>query len=82
MLAFKNDSLVSNAGGRIAEGNVGGGTGMACYGFKGGSGTASRIFKIDSAEYTLGAFVQANFGRRDELTVTGVPVGKEIQVQV
>ena len=71
-------ALDSAHGGKIAEGNVGGGTGMVLYGFKGGSGTASRIFTIDSVEYTLGIFVQANFGRRNELTITGVPVGKEI----
>jgi D-aminopeptidase len=71
-------ALDSAEGGRIAEGNVGGGTGMILYEFKGGSGTASRIFKIDSLQYTLGVFVQANFGRRNELTITGVPVGKEI----
>lgn len=65
--------------GKVPEGNVGGGTGMALYYFKGGSGTASRIFTIDSVQYTLGVFVQANFGRRDELTVAGVPVGKEIE---
>ncbi len=72
-------ALHSATGGAIAEGNVGGGTGMACYGFKGGSGTASRKITIDSVAYTLGVFVQANFGRRDELTISGVPVGKEIQ---
>jgi L-aminopeptidase/D-esterase-like protein len=71
-------ALDSSAGGRVAEGNVGGGTGMILYEFKGGSGTASRIFTIDSIVYTLGVFVQANFGKRDELTVAGVPVGKEI----
>ncbi len=65
--------------GKIAEGNVGGGTGMICYWFKGGSGTASRIFTIDSVQYTLGVFVQANFGTRKDLVVSGVPVGKEIQ---
>lgn len=72
-------ALHGATGGVIAEGNVGGGTGMACYGFKGGSGTASRKITIDSVAYTLGVFVQANFGRRDELTISGVPVGKEIQ---
>ena len=71
-------ALDSAKSGRIAEGNVGGGTGMALYEFKGGSGTASRIFTIDSVQYTLGVFVQANFGRRDELTIAGVPVGREI----
>jgi L-aminopeptidase/D-esterase-like protein len=73
------EALDKAGGGKIAEGNVGGGTGMALYSFKGGSGTASRVFTIDSVQYTLGVFVQANFGRRDELTVAGVPVGKEIQ---
>lgn len=72
-------ALDSARGGKIAEGNTGGGTGMISYEFKGGSGTASRVFNIDTAQYTLGVFVQANFGRRDELTVAGVPVGKEIQ---
>lgn len=72
------DALDCAASGKIKEGNVGGGTGMALYGFKGGSGTASRLFKIDSVEYTLGVFVQANFGGRKELTISGVPVGKEI----
>lgn len=71
-------ALDSAKSGLIAEGNVGGGTGMALYGFKGGSGTASRTFKIDTVQYTLGVFVQANFGGRNELTIAGVPVGKEI----
>jgi len=62
----------------MKEGNVGGGTGMICYWFKGGSGTASRIFTIDSVQYTLGVFVQANFGTRKDLVVSGVPVGKQI----
>ncbi len=73
------EAMDSARGGSIVEGNVGGGTGMACYGFKGGNGTASRKFKIDSAEYTLGVFVQANFGGRNELTIAGVPVGREIK---
>jgi len=72
-------TLESTKGGRIEEGNVGGGTGMMLYEFKGGSGTSSRVFKIDSVEYTLGVFVQANFGKRNKLTAAGVPVGKEIQ---
>lgn len=72
-------ALDSAKAGKIAEGNVGGGTGMALYLFKGGSGTASRTFKIDSTTYTLGVFVQANFGGRNELTIAGVPVGKEIK---
>lgn len=72
------DALDSAHNGPIAEGNVGGGTGMSLFGFKGGSGTASRTFRIDSTQYTLGVFVQANFGGRKFLTIAGVPVGKEI----
>ena len=73
------NALDSAHGGTIDEGNVGGGTGMGLYGFKGGSGTASRVFTIDSIKYTLGVFVQANFGGRNELTVAGIPVGREIK---
>jgi L-aminopeptidase/D-esterase-like protein len=63
--------------GPVPEGNVGGGTGMMCYGFKGGIGTASR--KLDQAGgYTVGVLVQANFGRRNQLRIAGVPVGTEI----
>jgi L-aminopeptidase/D-esterase-like protein len=65
-------------GGPVTEGNVGGGTGMICYEFKGGIGTASRVVKDDAGTYTVGVLVQANFGRRDELLVAGVPVGREI----
>jgi D-aminopeptidase len=65
-------------GGRVAEGNVGGGTGMICYGFKGGIGTASRRVPDAAGGYTVGVLVQANFGRRPELTIAGVPVGREI----
>jgi L-aminopeptidase/D-esterase-like protein len=65
-------------GGPVAEGNVGGGTGMICYGFKGGIGTSSRRLPDDEGGYTVGVLVQANFGRRPDLTVTGVPVGREI----
>jgi D-aminopeptidase len=72
------EALENAQAGKVAEGNVGGGTGMGLYDFKGGSGTASRIFTIDSVQYTLGVFVQANFGRRDLLVIAGVPVGKEI----
>jgi D-aminopeptidase len=68
--------------GPVAEGNVGGATGMTCHGFKGGIGTASRVARIDSASYTVGALVQANHGRRTQLRVDGVPVGKEIGVDV
>jgi D-aminopeptidase len=81
-------ALDSAHGGAIEEGSVGGGTGMICYEFKGGSGTASRKFDItipaqgDAAKqvrsFTVGAFVQANCGRRPQLILAGVPVGKEI----
>ena len=67
--------------GAVIEGSVGGGTGMVGYEFKGGSGTASRVIaskKDPSRKYTLGAFVQTNCGRRPQLTIAGVPVGKEI----
>jgi L-aminopeptidase/D-esterase-like protein len=61
-------------GGAVAEGNVGGGTGMRCHGFKGGIGTASRRV----GEWTVGVLVQCNYGARRELRVAGVPVGEEI----
>jgi D-aminopeptidase len=61
--------------GPVPEGAVGGGTGMTCYGFKGGSGTASRVVPFGAGNHTVGAFVQANFGSRRELTVAGVPLG-------
>jgi D-aminopeptidase len=64
--------------GPIAEGNVGGGTGMATYEFKGGTGTSSRRFEIAGCLYTLGVLVQSNFGKRSELTVLGVPVGRHL----
>ena len=71
-------ALDGAAGGPVLEGNVGGGTGMMLYGFKGGSGTASRMVEIGDTVYTVGVLVQANFGGRSELTVAGVPVGREI----
>ncbi|MEV7009535.1 P1 family peptidase [Streptosporangium sp. NPDC051022] len=64
--------------GPVAEGSVGGGTGMNCYAFKGGSGTSSRLVEYGPDTYTVGAFVQANFGSRKELTVCGVPVGQAL----
>ena len=67
-------------GGAIEEGSVGGGTGMRCYEFKGGSGTSSRVVEYASAAYTVGAFVQSNFGKRHLLTIAGIPVGREIPV--
>jgi D-aminopeptidase len=65
-------------GGQVAEGNTGGGTGMVCYGFKGGTGTASRVLTKEEGGYTVGVLVQCNCGRRPQLTIAGVPVGKEI----
>ena len=81
-------------GGAIEEGSVGGGTGMICYEFKGGNGTASRVVSVAvaaggdpgsqkaSRAYTVGVFLQANFGRRPQLVIAGIPVGKEIPGEV
>lgn len=66
------------ATGPVAEGNVGGGTGMMCMQFKGGVGTASRVVKVNDANYTVGVEVQANYGRRDQFLAAGIPVGREI----
>lgn len=63
------------SGGPVAEGSVGGGTGMNCYEFKGGNGTASREVPYGSSTFTVAAFVQANFGSRGELTIAGRQVG-------
>ncbi|RCG32834.1 S58 family peptidase [Sphaerisporangium album] len=68
----------SASGGPVAEGAVGGGTGMICHGFKGGIGTASRVLPERDGGYTVGVLVQANHGIRDRLTVNGVPVGREL----
>ncbi|MEM7207888.1 MAG: P1 family peptidase [Pseudomonadota bacterium] len=72
------NALESASGGKIAEGNIGGGTGMICYGFKGGTGTASRRIETGNERYTLGALVQANHGTRGWLSVLGVPVGQHL----
>jgi D-aminopeptidase len=65
-------------GGAIVEGNVGGGTGMHTFEFKGGTGTSSRLVRIkDVGDYTVGVLVQSNFGRRSQLQVAGIPVGRE-----
>src|SRR5215211_7300713 len=71
-------ALDSARGGKVAEGNVGGGTGMVAHGFKGGTGTSSRVLPAAEGGYTVGVLVQANYGRRDLLRIAGVPVGKEI----
>ena len=72
------EALDGAKAGPVAEGNVGGGTGMVCYGFKGGIGTASRKLDQNAGGYTVGVLVQANFGRRNQLRIAGVPVGTEI----
>jgi D-aminopeptidase len=64
--------------GPVEEGNVGGGTGMVCNEFKGGIGTSSRVLSVKEGGYTVGVLVQCNYGRRDQLRIAGVPVGKEI----
>jgi L-aminopeptidase/D-esterase-like protein len=74
--AHARAALDAASPGLPAEGAAGGGTGMTCYGFKGGSGTASRTVGYAGDSYTVGVFVQANFGARSELTVAGVPVGQ------
>ncbi len=71
-------ALDGATGGAVAEGNVGGGTGMICHGFKGGIGTASRVLTTEAGGYTVGVLVQCNYGARRELRVAGVPVGEEI----
>jgi D-aminopeptidase len=69
-------------GGAVQEGSVGGGTGMVCYGFKGGIGTSSRKLDQKAGGYTVGVLVQCNCGRRAQLLIAGVPVGKEIAADV
>jgi D-aminopeptidase len=71
-------ALAAAKGGPVAEGNVGGGTGMICHEFKGGIGTASRVVPAPGGPYTVGALVQANYGRRALLRVAGVPVGQAL----
>ena len=71
-------ALESAQGGPVSEGNVGGGTGMICHQFKGGIGTASRLVKLTQRDHHVGVLVQANYGGRSTLTISGVPVGREI----
>ncbi len=70
------EALEAARGGPVEEGSVGGGTGMICYEFKGGNGTASRRVDYRGTSYTVGVFLQANFGSRHELTLAGVPLGR------
>lgn len=79
--AHVREALAHAQGGPVAEGSVGGGTGMICHGFKGGIGTASRIVRIAEQRFTVGVLVQANHGRRERLQVNGVPVGRRISAQ-
>ncbi|MBU7016636.1 MAG: P1 family peptidase [Theionarchaea archaeon] len=70
---------VENAGTRFEEGSVGAGTGMSAFEFKGGIGTSSRICDIMENKFTVGALVLSNFGKREDLTIAGAPVGKELK---
>lgn len=72
-------ALASASPGPVAEGAVGAGTGMSCYGFKGGIGTSSRALGAEMGGFLVGVLVQANFGRREDLLVAGVPVGRELK---
>jgi D-aminopeptidase len=72
------EALETARGGPVAEGNVGGGTGMVCNEFKGGIGTSSRVLPASAGGYTVGVLVQCNYGLRENLRIAGVPVGREI----
>jgi D-aminopeptidase len=72
------EAYQSVTGGPVAEGSVGGGTGMICHEFKGGIGTSSRVAESRAGTHTVGVLVQANYGSRRDLTVAGVPVGRLI----
>ena len=79
-----SDALValdSAKPGPVAEGNVGGGTGMVCNGFKGGTGTASRKLPAEAGGYTVGVLVQCNYGAARQLRVAGIPVAREMTLQ-
>ena len=73
------EAIENSSSGQIAEGNIGGGTGMMCLGFKGGTGTSSRVLKIKDSSYTVGAIVQSNFGAKRNLSIAGVPLGVELK---
>jgi len=72
------EALEAASAGPVAEGNVGGGAGMVCYGFKGGIGTSSRKLPAAQGGYTVGVLVQCNCGSRRQLRIGGLPVGEEI----
>lgn len=73
------EALDGAKSGYIEEGNIGGGTGMMCLGFKGGTGTSSRVVKIQDSTFTVGVLVQTNFGTKRQLTIAGVPIGEELK---
>lgn len=75
------DALNAARGGPLMEGNVGGGTGMVCNGFKGGTGTSSRKLETSAGGYTVGVLVQCNYGTSDGLRVAGIPVAREMKLQ-
>ena len=75
-------ALDAAAPGPVVEGNVGGGTGMICHEFKGGIGTSSRVLPPDDGGWTVGVLVQANYGRRERLTMGGIPVGRSIPTTI
>lgn len=77
-VAHVRDALSNARGGPVPEGNVGGGAGMICHQFKGGTGTASRRIAIAGQTYTVACLVQANHGLREWLTIQGVPVGRHM----
>ncbi|WP_142783636.1 DmpA family aminopeptidase [Changchengzhania lutea] len=73
------EAIGNSKSGMIEEGNVGGGTGMMCLGYKGGTGTSSRVLKMGKLTYTVGALVQSNFGAKRNLSIAGVPIGQELK---
>jgi D-aminopeptidase len=75
-------ALAAAAGGPVPEGNVGGGTGMVCHDFKGGTGTSSRVVAAQGEHFTVGVLVQANHGDRASFTVNGAPVGQVLDGEV
>jgi L-aminopeptidase/D-esterase-like protein len=77
--AVTSRALNAATSGPIMEGSVGGGTGMNCYGFKGGTGTASRRVRVGARTYTVGTLLQANFGSRKELTIAGHRLGEQLR---
>lgn len=79
--AHVRDAIAGARGGSVPEGNVGGGTGMICYQFKGGTGTVSRVITIDGKTYIVACLVKANHGMHDGLIIQGVPVGRHLPLE-